>query len=65
MRVIAPASVVTERAAVTPSTVTGFAPAVTVTVTDAGTVIEGYASLFGLADQGGDKVMPGAYAASL
>ena len=28
-------------------------------------LFEGYASLFGLADQGGDKVMPGAYAASL
>jgi len=35
-----------------------------VTVTD-GTVIEGYASLFGLTDQGGDVVEPGAYAASL
>ena len=41
----------------------GGAPVLT--TTDAGTVIEGYASLFGLADQGGDKVMPGAYAASL
>ena len=30
-----------------------------------GHVIEGYASLFGLADQGGDIVAPGAYAASL
>ena len=30
-----------------------------------GSVIEGYASLFGLADQGGDAVMPGAFAASL
>lgn len=30
-----------------------------------GSVIEGYASLFGVADQGGDVVMPGAYAASL
>ncbi len=30
-----------------------------------GSVVEGYASLFGLADQGGDVVMPGAYAASL
>lgn len=29
------------------------------------TVIEGYASLFGVADQGGDVVMPGAYARSL
>lgn len=28
-------------------------------------VIEGYASLFGVADQGGDVVEPGAYAASL
>ncbi|WP_116133706.1 HK97 family phage prohead protease [Tropicimonas sp. IMCC34043] len=34
------------------------------TVTD-GSVIEGYASVFGLADQGGDVVQPGAYAASL
>ena len=41
----------------------GGAPVLT--TTDAGTVIEGYASLFGLADQGGEKVMPGAYAASL
>lgn len=33
---------------------------------EAGTqVIEGYASLFGLPDQGGDIVAPGAYAASL
>lgn len=30
-----------------------------------GAVIEGYASVFGLADQGGDVVLPGAYAASL
>ena len=30
-----------------------------------GTRIEGYASLFGARDQGGDVVMPGAYAASL
>lgn len=30
-----------------------------------GHVIEGYASLFGLTDQGGDAVMPGAFAASL
>jgi len=35
-----------------------------VTVTD-GTKIEGYASLFGKCDQGGDVVEPGAYAASL
>ncbi len=35
-----------------------------VTVTD-GTVIEGYASLFDLADQGGDVVGKGAYVASL
>ena len=34
------------------------------TVTD-GTRIEGYASLFGARDQGGDVVEPGAYAASL
>jgi HK97 family phage prohead protease len=33
-------------------------------VTD-GCRIEGYASLFGLADQGGDVVMPGAYGRSL
>lgn len=30
-----------------------------------GAVIEGYASLFGIADQGGDVVMAGAYARSL
>lgn len=30
-----------------------------------GRVIEGYASLFGLPDQGGDVVLPGAYAKSL
>ncbi len=30
-----------------------------------GSVIEGYASIFGLTDQGGDVVQPGAYAASL
>ncbi|MDO5704107.1 MAG: HK97 family phage prohead protease [Paracoccus sp. (in: a-proteobacteria)] len=30
-----------------------------------GSVIEGYASLFGLTDQGGDAVAPGAFAASL
>ena len=30
-----------------------------------GAVIEGYASLFGQKDQGGDVVKPGAYAASL
>lgn len=30
-----------------------------------GKVIEGYASVFGMADQGGDVVLPGAYAASL
>ncbi|MCX7299289.1 MAG: HK97 family phage prohead protease [Rhodobacterales bacterium] len=35
-----------------------------VTVTD-GTAISGYASLFGAADQGGDVVEKGAYAASL
>ena len=34
------------------------------TVTD-GTLVEGYASLFGKADQGGDVVQKGAYAASL
>lgn len=41
----------------------GGAPVLT--ETEAGSVIEGYASLFGLADQGGDVVAPGAYAASL
>ncbi|MBW0157278.1 HK97 family phage prohead protease [Sedimentimonas flavescens] len=35
-----------------------------VQVTD-GTVIEGYASLYGVPDQGGDVVQPGAYARSL
>ncbi len=35
-----------------------------VTVTD-GTIISGYASLFGKSDQGGDIVEPGAYEASL
>lgn len=35
-----------------------------VSVTD-GTVISGYASLFGVADQGGDVVLPGAYGAGL
>lgn len=35
-----------------------------VTVSE-GHVVEGYASLFGLSDQGGDMVQPGAYAASL
>ena len=30
-----------------------------------GSVLEGYASLFGVTDQGGDRVAPGAYAASL
>jgi len=30
-----------------------------------GAVLEGYASLFGVADKGGDVVLPGAYAASL
>jgi len=34
-------------------------------VLGAGSVIEGYASVFGVRDQGGDVVMPGAYAASL
>ena len=34
------------------------------TLTDTN-LVEGYASLFGLADQGNDMVMPGAYAASL
>ena len=36
----------------------------TLSVTD-GRVLEGYASLFGKADQGGDVVQPGAYARSL
>lgn len=35
-----------------------------ITLTE-GCRIEGYASLFGVTDQGGDTVMPGAYAASL
>ena len=39
-------------------------PEVALTVTD-GRVIEGYASLFGIKDQSGDEVRPGAYAASL
>ncbi|HHX89496.1 MAG TPA: HK97 family phage prohead protease, partial [Paracoccus sp.] len=30
-----------------------------------GAVVSGYASVFGLRDQGGDIVMPGAYAAAL
>lgn len=32
---------------------------------EAGAVIEGYASVFGERDQGGDVVLPGAYTASL
>lgn len=39
-------------------------PEAGLTVTD-GRVVEGYASLFGMKDQGGDVVMPGAYGASL
>ncbi len=39
-------------------------PEAGLTLTD-GRVIEGYASLFGLADQGGDVVQKGAYGASL
>ncbi|WP_413871207.1 HK97 family phage prohead protease [Albidovulum sp.] len=39
-------------------------PGEAITLTD-GCRIEGYASLFGLADQGGDVVMPGAYGRSL
>ena len=42
----------------------GGAPVLTETEAG-GHVIEGYASLFGVADQGGDIVAPGAYAASL
>ncbi|WP_414811458.1 HK97 family phage prohead protease [Paracoccus sanguinis] len=42
----------------------GGAPVLTETEAG-GHVIEGYASLFGVADQGGDVVAPGAYAASL
>lgn len=34
-------------------------------VAEGGTAVEGYASVFGEADQGGDVVEPGAYAASL
>ncbi len=41
-----------------------FALGTDVTVTD-GTIISGYASLFGKSDQGGDTVESGAYAASL
>ncbi|MBP1805514.1 HK97 family phage prohead protease [Rubellimicrobium aerolatum] len=40
-------------------------PLADVAVTPDGTAIEGYASLFGLPDQGGDIVERGAYAASL
>jgi len=39
-------------------------PGAALTVTD-GTKVEGYASLFGRADQGGDVVQAGAYTASL
>ena len=39
-------------------------PGEAVTLTD-GCRIEGYASLFGIADQGGDVVLPGAYGRSL
>ena len=39
-------------------------PETGLTVTE-GRVVEGYASLFGMKDQGGDVVMPGAYGASL
>lgn len=39
-------------------------PEAGLTLTD-GRMVEGYASLFGLADQGGDIVQKGAYAASL
>ena len=42
----------------------GLAPETGLKVTD-GNGIEGYASLFGVTDQGGDMVLPGAYAASL
>ena len=43
-----------------------FAGGAPVLTDEAGTaVIEGYASLFGLTDQGGDIVAPGAYSASL
>ena len=35
-----------------------------ITLTD-GSRIEGYASFFGMTDQGGDVVMPGAYGKSL
>lgn len=43
-----------------------FAGGAPVLTDEAGTaMIEGYASLFGLADQGGDIVAPGAYSASL
>lgn len=39
-------------------------PEAGIVVTD-GTLVEGYASLFGKRDQGGDIVQPGAYSASL
>ena len=42
-----------------------FDDELSVTEAKDGTVIEGYASLFGARDQGGDVVEPGAYAASL
>lgn len=41
-----------------------FSPAGAVTLGE-GFAVEGYASLFGQADQGGDIVLPGAYGASL
>lgn len=41
-----------------------LAPETGITVTD-GVLVEGYASLFGKRDQGGDVVQPGAYAVSL
>jgi HK97 family phage prohead protease len=44
---------------------TKFARLGDVTVVDGGIRIEGYASLFGLADQGGDVVIAGAYRSSL
>ncbi|SFB83655.1 HK97 family phage prohead protease [Tropicimonas isoalkanivorans] len=42
-----------------------FCPQDATLIVKDGAVVEGYASLFGKTDQGGDVVQPGAYAASL
>ncbi|MCX8508804.1 MAG: HK97 family phage prohead protease, partial [Rhodobacteraceae bacterium] len=42
-----------------------FSPLGEVLAVDGGCRVEGYASLFGVTDQGGDVVMAGAYAKSL